>query len=223
MTSPLYALSKPSQSQVTMSAEGIAAAQFARCGFDVSVQSGRDKPSYDLVVAKAGCLLKVLVKGSDDGSWALTQSYLKQVVDIHSQMANCQWAIDQWLAHHGSRTVCCLVQLQGVSIDQLPRIYLAFPEEIALKLRETAERLGSSNLYEQYEWKPAGEGSAEVENLPSMWGFSERRIHELLTRNFATGAKPMPRSKAPASTGIWTASVDLSRRNPATAVAGARI
>ena len=35
---------KPATWQLTLGAEGIAAAQFARCGLDVSVQSGRDKP-----------------------------------------------------------------------------------------------------------------------------------------------------------------------------------
>ena len=39
---------------INVGAEGIAAAQFARCGFDVLVQSGHDKPWYDLVITKAG-------------------------------------------------------------------------------------------------------------------------------------------------------------------------
>src|ERR1035438_1549235 len=69
---------KPATWQLTLGSEGIAAAQFSRCGLDVSVQSGRDKPWYDLVVAKAGNLLKVSVKGSDDGQWALVQSYMKR-------------------------------------------------------------------------------------------------------------------------------------------------
>jgi len=38
--------------QVAVAAEAITAAQFARCGSDVSVQYGADQPEYDLIVAK---------------------------------------------------------------------------------------------------------------------------------------------------------------------------
>jgi hypothetical protein len=59
---------------VGVAAEAIAAAQFARCGFDVSVQYGANQPEYDLIVARGDALLKVSVKGSQDGGWGLTQS-----------------------------------------------------------------------------------------------------------------------------------------------------
>lgn len=36
---------------VGVATEAIAAAQFARCGFDVSVQYGANQPEYDLIVA----------------------------------------------------------------------------------------------------------------------------------------------------------------------------
>src|SRR5665213_1825795 len=113
---------KPSSWPITVGAEGIAAAQFARCGFDVLVQAGRDKPWYDLVITKAGNLLKVSVKASDDGSWSLTHSYQRRA-DPTGNKSDCQRAIDLWVDCQGSRTVCCLVQFKGVSIDQLPRIY----------------------------------------------------------------------------------------------------
>jgi hypothetical protein len=54
--------------QVAVAAEAIAAAQFARCRFDVSVQYGANQPEYDLIVAKDDRMLKVSVKGSQDGS-----------------------------------------------------------------------------------------------------------------------------------------------------------
>ena len=198
---------KPLLWQVTVGAEGIAAAQFARCGFDVSVQSGRDKPSYDLVVAKSGNLLKVSVKGSDDGSWALTQPYLKRVTDLYGRRANLLGAIDQWRDHLGSRAICCLVQFQDASIDELPRIYLASPHEVAQKLKETVERLGISTLFERYEWTPGGEGSPATEALPSTWAFSESRIEELLRETNAPAPRPtlLTRVKSPA--GDWTAGV----------------
>jgi len=62
---------------VAVAAEATAAALFARCGYDVSVQYGANQPEYDLIVAKGEELLKVSVKGSQDGSWGLCQGYLK--------------------------------------------------------------------------------------------------------------------------------------------------
>jgi hypothetical protein len=59
---------------VAVAAEALAAAQFARCGFDVSIQYGANQPEYDLIVARDDQMLKVSVKGSRDGSWGLTQS-----------------------------------------------------------------------------------------------------------------------------------------------------
>lgn len=79
---------------VSVAAEAIAAALFARCGCDVSVQYGANQPEYDLMVAKDEHLLKVSVKGSKDGGWGLCQSYLtKKKADYHA-------AIDRWLARH---------------------------------------------------------------------------------------------------------------------------
>ena len=201
--------SKPLPWRVTVGAEGIAAAQFARCGFDVSVQSGRDKPCYDLVVAKSGNLLKVSVKGSDDGSWALTEPYLKRVTDLHGRRANLLGAIDQWRDHLGSRAICCLVQFQDVPIDELPRIYLASPHELVQKLKETVERLGISTLYEKYEWAAAGDGSAMIEELPSAWAFSESRIEGLLSRKASAPApKPTLLTRVKSPVGDWTSGVD---------------
>lgn len=203
MTALASVHSMPSTWQVTVGAEGIAAAQFARYGFDVSVQSGRDKPWYDLVVAKQGYLLKVSVKGSDDGSWALTQSFLKRASDVNANKAICRGAIDQWVERHGLRSLCCLVQFKGVSIDELPRVYVASPREVAQKLRETTDRLGISTLYERYEWISPVEGIQNIETLPSNWGFSERRIQELLAHEGSgLHLKAMP-PKAESSSRVW--------------------
>ena len=127
---------------VSIAAEALAAAQFARCGFDVSVQYGANQPEYDLVVARGDLLLKVSVKSSQDGSWGLTQSFLENA-DYHG-------AIDIWLKRHGSRTVFCFVQFKDVPFDQLPRLYLALPSEIARRLRETASGRGDTILYEEH-------------------------------------------------------------------------
>ena len=213
-------VNKPFTWQIALGAEGIAAAQFARCGFDVSVQSGRDKPWYELAVSKAGNLLKVSVKGSDDGRWDLTQSYLKRAADMSGKKSNCQGAIDLWLDHLGSRAMCCLVQFQGVPLNELPRLYLASPQEVAQSMRETADRLGDSVLLEKYEWA-AGDGFARVEVLPSSWRFSEQRIQELLVGRLA-GPKLQPLTPPYLSNGaIWPASSEKAHTNSLGAAARA--
>lgn len=157
---------------IGVAAEAIAAAQFARCGFDVSVQYGANQPEYDLMVARGDRLLKVSVKGSQDGSWGLTQSYLKKA-DYHG-------AIEQWLNRHGSRTVFCFVQFRGVSLNELPRLYLASPHQVAQRLRETARGRGDTILYEDRTWGVRAVGAGTTERLPETWRFSTERIEELL-------------------------------------------
>ena len=44
---------------VGVAAEGIAAAQFARYGYDVSVQYGADQPEYDLIASRGDEMLKI--------------------------------------------------------------------------------------------------------------------------------------------------------------------
>jgi hypothetical protein len=178
MTDPTQ--SKPSSWQVTVAAQGIAAAQFARCGFDVSVQYGADKPKYDLVVAKAGNLLKISVKGSEDGLWNLAQPFLKRATDLSRINADYAGAINLWLDHHGARTWCCLIQFKDVSIGELPRIYLASPQEVAQKLRGAAMGRGDTTLYEECEWIYPGDRAGTADKLPAEWRFSQQRIEELL-------------------------------------------
>jgi hypothetical protein len=80
--------------------EAIAAAQFARCGFDVSVEYGADQPKYDLIVAKGHRLLKVSVKGSQDWGWGLRQSYLAPATKRSGKKADYHGAIALWLESH---------------------------------------------------------------------------------------------------------------------------
>jgi Holliday junction resolvase-like predicted endonuclease len=168
----------PTSRQIAIAAEAVTAAQFARCGFDVSVQYGANQPEYDLIVAKGDQLLKVSVKGSQDGSWGLTQSFLKNA-DYHS-------AIDSWLQRHGSRTVFCLVQFIDVRLDELPRVYLASPIEIGQRLRETAKGRGDSILYENHSWGNRAVGAGTIERVPEKWRFSLERIEEMLLKHRAT-------------------------------------
>ncbi len=62
--------------QVGTAADAFAAAQIARCGWDISVQYGANQPEYDVVAVDGDRMLKSSVKGSQDGSWGLTQSQI---------------------------------------------------------------------------------------------------------------------------------------------------
>ncbi len=57
---------------VSIAAEAFAAGVFSRCGYDVSVQYRANQPEYDLMIAKAEKIIKVSVKGSQDGKWGLS-------------------------------------------------------------------------------------------------------------------------------------------------------
>jgi hypothetical protein len=157
---------------VGVAAEAHAAGLFARCGVDVSVQYGANQPEYDLIIAKQEKMLKVSVKGSKDGSWGLTQSYLFD--------ANYHGAIHTWLARHSAMTIFAFVQFKDVAIDAMPRMYLASPLDIAGRLRETARGRGDTILYENHEWTARAHGAGSVEKIPEQWRFSSARLEQLL-------------------------------------------
>lgn len=157
--------------QVATAAEAIAAAQFARCGWDVSVQYGANQPEYDLVAVDGDNVLKVSVKGSKDGGWGLTQSYLANA-DYHG-------AVDEWLKKHLRKTVFCLVQFKGVPIDQLPRMYLATPSEIGSWLKSAAAGRGDTVLYERHAWTDRAFAAGTVDSIPVDWQFSEDRLRTI--------------------------------------------
>ena len=165
---------------IGVAAEAFAAAQFARCGFDVSVQYGANQPEYDLMVARGNSLLKVSVKGSQDWGWGLTQSYLEQATKKSGKKADYHGAIDIWLDRHGSRTVLCFVQFANVATDQLPRLYLASPKEVAKRLKETSKGRGDSILYEIQEWTLRAHGAGTVDRIPESWKFTRERVEQLL-------------------------------------------
>ena len=162
---------------VAVAAEAIAAAQFARLGYDVSVQYGANQPEYDLMIAKRNEVLKISVKGSKDGSWGLTQSLLeKGKADYHM-------SIDKWLLKHESkRIVFCFVQFKGCELNQMPRIYLATPLEVAKELKSSSNGKGGSILYENHIWTKRAYGYGTTEKIPDEWKISQERIVELLSK-----------------------------------------
>jgi len=158
--------------QVATAAEAFAAAQFARCGWDVSVQYGANQPEYDLMAVREDTVFKVSVKGSQDGAWGLTQSYL-QNADYHG-------AIGLWLARHSAHVIFCLVQFYEVPLDQLPRMYLARPQEIANWLRAAAAGRGDTTLHEYHAWNARAQAAGTIDEIPADWMFSSERLDCLI-------------------------------------------
>ena len=172
-----FELKKLNSWHVATAAEAIAAAQFARFGFDVSVQYGANQPEYDLIVAEGQNMLKISVKGSQDGGWGLSQSQL-------SRIRNAQYhqAADDWCDRHKPGTALCLVQFQDVPDDQLPRVYLASPKEISERLKAASGGRGDTILYEDYVRGPKAAGAGTREILPANWKLTRQRLAEMLCR-----------------------------------------
>ena len=159
---------------VATAAEAITAAQFARFGYDVSVQYGANQPEYDLMISSPdGRMLKISVKGSADGGWGLTQGMIREA-DYHG-------AADKWLARHKPGTALCLVQFKGVEDDNMPRIYLASPKEIADHLKAARGGHGETALKESKTYGPKGIGAGAVDQIPKDWVMTRERAAQILT------------------------------------------
>lgn len=152
---------------VGVAAEAYAAGLFAQCGYDVSVQYGANQPEYDLIAVSGEKMLKISVKGSQDGGWGLTQSY-KKGCSYHE-------AVEQWLQAHHKKTIFCLVQFQNTALGQMPRMYLATPEEIGERLKASAGGRGETILYENHTWGPRAAGAGTTDRIPEHWLFTEER------------------------------------------------
>ena len=166
---------------VATAAEAIVAAQFARLGFDVSVQYGANQPEYDLMIADGERVLKISVKGSADGGWGLTQSQLANLRRAgYEGPTNYHGAADAWLARHKPRTALCFVQFKSVEFDAMPRIYLARPSEVAHLLKEASGGRGDTILWENHKRGPTAAGAGTVERIPDDWRLSKDRVEALL-------------------------------------------
>ena len=159
---------------VATAAEALAAAQFARLGFDVSVQYGANQPEYDLIIADGPRMLKVSVKGSNDGSWGLTQTHLTK------GQANYHQAAELWGARHKPKTIICLVQFKDAQLGDMPRIFLAGPLDIVQLLKAASGGRGDTILYENYTRGPRAAGAGSIERIPDSWKFSLPRVESFL-------------------------------------------
>ena len=157
--------------QVGVAAEGFAAALFARAGFHVSVQYGANQPGYDLIVERERKAYLISVKGSQDGGWGLTQSYLKNA-DYHG-------AIDLWSKRHVAELIFCFVQFQQKKITDMPDVYLAPATEVGKHLRASGGGLGDTVLWMKKCWK-SGKRSGITDCIPDEWRFSKQRADEIL-------------------------------------------
>jgi hypothetical protein len=160
---------------VSTAAEAMAAAQFARFSCDVSVQYGANQPEYDLTIARGEPMLKISVKGSSDGGWGLTQTQLGQWRKTNPDgPPNYIAAADRWLARHSSRTAMCFVNFRAVNPNEMPRIYLAWPREVADKLKGARGGLGDTILFDL-----PMRNSAKAVVSPE-WVMTEERVKFLL-------------------------------------------
>ena len=101
---------------VGVAAEAFAAGLFAQACCDVSVQYGANQPEYDLLVSRNDRVLKISVKGSQDGGWGLVQS--------HKKGRGYHEAIEFWGSRQSAHVVYCFVQFKDVALGQCPRVYL---------------------------------------------------------------------------------------------------
>jgi Predicted endonuclease distantly related to archaeal Holliday junction resolvase len=154
---------------IGIAAEAFAAAQFARYGINVSVQYGANQPEYDLIASKGDTLLKVSVKGSQDGGWGLTQNYKKASCSYHE-------AVDAWLKNHGKKTIFCLVQFQNIKDEELPLIYLATPSEIAKAMKASRNGLGDTVLRVYHKWGGKAQAAGTVDTIPNEWLMTKKRV-----------------------------------------------
>lgn len=160
---------KVSSWHVGVAAEAYAAALFARYGYYVSVQYGANQPEYDLISESEGKMLKISVKGSQDGSWGLTQGFKNKDNDYHD-------AIDAWLKSHHKGTIFCLVQFKGTEPNEMPRVYVATPKEVAERMNASADGRGDTILYENHTWKQNAAGHGTTDKLPEDWVISAKRL-----------------------------------------------
>ncbi len=99
-----------------------------------------------------------------------------------SRLANANYhaAADDWLA---------LVQFKDVADDVLPRVYLAWPFEIAAQLKAASGGRGDTVRKEHHTRGPKAAGAGTVERIPDAWRMSRERVEQLLTEKVASAAK----------------------------------
>ncbi len=74
----------------------------------------------------------------------------------------------------------CLVQFQGTNDNEMPRMYLATPAEIAEKMNSSAGGRGGTILYENHTWGPRAVASGTIDKVPDTWKFTRQRATDMI-------------------------------------------
>jgi hypothetical protein len=156
-------------------AEAFTAGFFARLGYQVSLQNVTSTSLYNFFIANNdGNEINIVVKGSQDGLWRLTQDCLSNGKRDYVKAA------ERWISKFSPKTIFCLVQFKDVKKLDSPRIYLATPKEIVERLKRASAGNGGCNLYENKMWIKKADGYGTTDKLPDNWMISEQRIKKLL-------------------------------------------
>src|SRR5215216_5015859 len=115
--------------QVNVAAEAFTAMTMSQAGYDVAMQYGTTQPNWDILATRSQRILKLQVKGSQDGGWGIFQGYL-QNADYHG-------ALDAWAAAQLADIVYFFVQFEKVTAGTSPRCYVARPTEILAHMKTT--------------------------------------------------------------------------------------
>jgi hypothetical protein len=81
-----------------------------------------------------------------------------------------------------------LVQFKDAKFDELPRVYLAKPEEIAERLRKASGGRGDTILYENHTRGPRAAGAGTVERIPNDWRLSAGRVDAMFGGEHSSSA-----------------------------------
>ena len=159
-----------SKYHVSVAAEAFAAAVLARFGFEVSVQYGANQPGYDLVAVKGRRMLKINVKGSENGDWPLLAGYRKD--------RTWTQAVDAWRSAQASDLVLFFVSFHDADWQDMPAMYLARPREVARHLKEGRRGNVATCLHVERHFKK-GVAKGCTDRIPASWAFSKSRLRQI--------------------------------------------
>lgn len=156
--------------QVNVAAEAFVAMALSQAGYDVAMQYGTTQPGWDLIATKGKRLLKIQVKGSQDGGWGIFQGYIHNA-DYHG-------ALKAWHAAQLADIVYFFVQFKNVPSGEHPRCYIARPEKILAHMKTTRAGHGYTSLREDYSYKK-GIGAGHKDVIPAEWRLTQTRIDKV--------------------------------------------
>ncbi|MBU6995862.1 group I intron-associated PD-(D/E)XK endonuclease [Ferrovum myxofaciens] len=174
--------------QCEIAAESYAACLLAQAGYDVLIQYGANQPHYDLVAERGEKFLPISVKGNQDGGWMLAVKYKNTATTYHE-------AIDLWLTAQRADLIYIFVQFLGVPLGDVPRVYIAKSEEIAMHMKTQRNGQGYGALQEDI--RRIRKGSKYCHHIPAEWKFSQARLDEIslsnpaVKRNTAKARSPL--------------------------------